>query len=145
MTQATERNSNSNPNRGQGFGGQTATPGAHSGASPQAQVAAEISQLRDQVNQSLGGATASVGAIVDEYQRQAQPLADEASELIYDMLSNRTFFNQVGRNVAQLMAQHPRGARHELGKPTLKRLSFEPLKPGTQQSFLTSAVDTTEG
>jgi hypothetical protein len=145
MTQATERSSSSNPSRGQGFG-RPQVDGADSGTdNPTARVPAEISQLRDQINQSLSGATAGLSAIVDEYQKQAQPLADEASTLIYDMLSNRTFFNQVGRNVAQLMAQHPMGARHELGKPTLKALSFEPLKQGTQQSYLTSAVDTTEG
>lgn len=139
MTTATDR---SNSNSGKGFGAnQHQGSGA---ANAQIQVAAEISQLRDQINQSLGGATAGLSAIVDDYQRQAQPLADEASELIYDMLSNRTFFNQVGHNVAQLMQQHPTGVRHELGKPTLKRLSFQPLKPGTQQSYLSSADDTTE-
>lgn len=145
MTTATDRSNSNNSNNSKGFGHPQANGAGSTGVNPQTQVAAEISQLRDQVNQSLGGATAGISAIVDDYQRQAQPLADEASELIYDMLSSRTFFNQVGHNVAQLMAQHPMGIRHELGKPMLRRLSLEPLKQGTQQSYLNSADDTTEG
>ncbi|MBD1871979.1 hypothetical protein H6F75_00645 [Nodosilinea sp. FACHB-131] len=146
MTQATDR---SNPSNSKGFGNspKATTPtqaGSGDDRAYRAQVAAEIAQLRSQVNQAVQGQTAGINAIATEYEQSIQPLVDEASQLIYDMLSGRTAFTQIGQNVGALMSQHPMGEKASLGEPMLKRLSLKPLQPATQPSYLSGAADATE-
>ena len=137
MTQATERNSNS----GKGFQPRTSTS-THSSV---AHVAAEIGQIRSKVDQAISGQASGIETLVDEYTQEVQQLADDASQLIYDMLSGRTLFNQIGANVGQLMAAHPTMDRPELGKRILKPLSLKPLLQATPQSYLDSVDGATEG
>lgn len=143
MTQATDRSS------GKGFDQSSSKAnGQHSSADSRAfraQVAAEIAQLRTQVSQAVQGQTAGIDAIASEYEQSTQPLVNEASELIYDMLSGRSLFTQIGQNVEALMSAHPTGEKPQLGKPTLRRLSFKPLKPATPQSYLSGAGDEIAG
>jgi hypothetical protein len=107
-------------------------------------VAAEIGQIRAKVNKAVGSQKSGIETLADEYTQAVQPLVDEASKVIYDMLSGRSFFEQIGQNVGQLMASHPTMERPELGKPMLRRLSFKPLSQATPQSYLTSAEGETE-
>jgi hypothetical protein len=107
-------------------------------------VAAEIGQIRSKVDQAISGQTSGIETLVNEYTQEVQQLADDASQLIYDMLSGRTLFNQIGANVGQLMAAHPTMERPELGKRTLKPLSLRPLTPATPQSYLSGVDDATE-
>ena len=130
----------SNSSSGKGFQPRTSTS-THSSAAP---VAAEIGQIRSKVDQAISGQTSGIETLVNEYTQEVQQLADDASQLIYDMLSGRTLFNQIGANVGQLMAAHPTMERPELGKRTLKPLSLRPLTPATPQSYLSGVDDATE-
>jgi hypothetical protein len=146
MTQAVERNNNpkaSNP-KTSGSNQQTTTPtpaGSGDDRAYRTQVAAEIAQLRGQVRQAVQGQTAGINAVAVEYEQAIQPLVDEASQLIYDMLSGRTAFSQIAQNVGTLMQQHPKGEKSSLGEPVLKRLSLKPLQQATPQSYLIGAEE----
>jgi hypothetical protein len=137
MTQATDR---SNSTNGKGFQPQPQTS-THSSAG---HVAAEIGQIRAKVDQAIGGQALGIETLVSEYTQEVQQLADDASQLIYDMLSGRTLFNQIGANVGQLMAAHPTMERPALGKRRLQSLSLQPLNPAIPQTYLNSAANETE-
>jgi hypothetical protein len=104
-----------------------------------AQVAAEIAQLRNEVQGSLVARAQGIQAIADEYQAAAQPVVDQASAVLYDVLSGGSFFGQIARNVGQLMEAHPTAPRTGIVAPSLKAVSFAPLKQGTQAAYLTSS------
>ena len=121
---------------------QTPQPtGEHSSASERAhraQVAAEIAQLRNQVNGALDARAQGIQAVVDEYESAAQPVVDQASMAIYDALSGGSFFRAIATNVGRLMAAHPTGERIAITSRELKPASFKPLAQGTQQAYLTA-------
>jgi hypothetical protein len=104
-----------------------------------AQCAAEIAQLRNEVQGSLVARAQGIQAIADEYQSAAQPVVDQASAMLYDVLSGGSFFGQIARNVGQLMEAHPTGPRTGIVAPSLKPVSFAPLQQGTQSAYLTSS------
>lgn len=106
-----------------------------------AQVAAEIAQLRNEVQGSLVARTQGIQAIANEYQTAAQPVVDQASEVLYDVLSGGSFFGQIARNVGQLMEAHPTGMKTGIVAPRLNPVSFAPLKQGTQAAYLTSSAN----
>ena len=106
-----------------------------------AQVAAEIAQLRNQVQGSLVARAQGIQAIADEYQAAAQPVVDQASAVLYDVLSGGSFFGQIARNVGQLMEAHPTGTKTGIVAPSLKPVFFAPLKQGTQANYLTATAD----
>jgi hypothetical protein len=132
MKQATERSS-------KGFGTSAAGQPDSTDAAFRAQVGAELAKLRQEVRAAAEGQTEGIAGIAAEYQDTIQPVADEASQLIYDMLSGGTFYRTVAQNVGQMMAAHPRGERVALGKPTLKPLSLKPLQQGMEPAYLSSA------
>ena len=103
-----------------------------------AQVAAEIAQLRGQVNGALTARVQGIQAIVDEYEAAAQPVVDQASMALYDALGGGSFFKGIATNVAALMAAHPTGERISITPPTLRPASFKPLPQGTQRAYLTA-------
>jgi hypothetical protein len=103
-----------------------------------AQVAAEIAQIRNQVNGALTSKVQGVQAIVEEYEAAAQPVVDQASMAIYDMLGGGSFFKGIATNVGQLMAAHPTGEKVAITPPTLRPASFKPLPQGTQRAYLTA-------
>jgi hypothetical protein len=117
----------------------TKTPLGGEDAAYRAQVAAEIAQIRNEVQGSLVARAQGIQAIADEYQSAAQPVVDQASAMLYDVLSGGSFFDQIARNVGQLMEAHPTGPRTGLVAPTLKPVSFAPLQQGTQSAYLTSS------
>lgn len=106
-----------------------------------AQVAAEIAQIRNEVQGSLVARAQGIQAIANEYQAAAQPVVDQASAMLYDVLSGGSFFGQIARNVGQLMEAHPTGMKTGIVAPSLKPVSFAPLKQGTQAAYLTSSAD----
>jgi hypothetical protein len=106
-----------------------------------AQVAAEIAQLRNQVNGALTARAQGIQAVADEYQEASQRVADQASELLYDVLSGGSFFNQIARNVGQLMAAHPTGEKLTIQTPTLRPISYQPLPQATPRASLTATAD----
>lgn len=106
-----------------------------------AQVAAEIAQIRNEVQGSLVARAQGIQAIADEYQSAAQPVVDQASAVLYDVLSGGSFFGQIARNVGQLMEAHPTGMKTGIVAPSLKPVSFAPLQQGTQSAYLTSSAD----
>jgi hypothetical protein len=105
-----------------------------------AQVAAEIAQIRNEVQGSLVARAQGIQAITNEYQAAAQPVVDQASAVLYDVLSGGSFFGQIARNVGQLMEAHPTGLKTGIIAPTLNPVSFAPLKQGTQAAYLTSSA-----
>lgn len=126
---------------------QTSGPASSEGNQPpigggdaafKAQVAAEIAQLRNQVQGSLVARAQGIQAIADEYQAAAQPVVDQASAVLYDVLSGGSFFGQIARNVGQLMEAHPTGPKAGIVAPSLKPVSFAPLAQGTQANYLTA-------
>jgi hypothetical protein len=103
-----------------------------------AQVAAEIAQLRNQLNDATNARVQGIQGIIDEYQEAAQPVVDQASVALYDALSGGSFFKGIATNVGALMTAHPTGERVTITAPKLKPASFAPLPQGTQQNYLTA-------
>ena len=142
--QATDRNDpKTNPSKGFGKNPEAGQPDSTN--EPTRQVGAALAKLRAEVNEAAEGHTSGIASIVSEYEYAIQPVADEASRVIADMLTGGTFYRTVARNVAELMAAHPRAERVSLGKPTLRPLSLKPLQQGTQQSCLGSASVVEDG
>jgi hypothetical protein len=99
---------------------------------------AEISQLRNQVNGALNGTAQGIQTILDEYNRAAQPMVEQASLELYGALSGRRAFRAIGVNVGELMAQHPTGPKHTITVQPLKPVSFKPLNPVIRGNYLTA-------
>ena len=103
-----------------------------------AECVAEISQLRNQVNGALNGTAQGIQTILDEYNRAAQPMVEQASLELYGALSGRRAFRAIGVNVGELMAQHPTGPKHSITVHPLKPVSFKPLNPVIRGNYLTA-------
>ena len=103
-----------------------------------AECVAEISQLRNQVNGALNGTAQGIQTILDEYNRAAQPMVEQASLELYGALSGRRAFRAIGVNVGELMAQHPTGPKHSITVQPLKPVSFKPLNPVIRGNYLTA-------
>ena len=101
-----------------------------------AQCSAEIAQLRGQIDGALNGTAQGIQAILDDYNKAAQPLVEQASLELYGALSGRRAFRAIGINVGELMAQHPTGPKHSIAVQPLRPVSFKPLSPVTQGHYL---------
>ena len=119
---------------------QAPTNGQHSSEDDfAAECAAEIAQIRGQVDAALSGTAQGIQAILDDYNRAAAPLVDQASLELYNALSGRRAFRAIGVNVGELMAQHPTGPKQMISVQPLKPVSFKPLSQATRQNYLTGS------
>jgi hypothetical protein len=103
-----------------------------------AECVAEISQLRGQIDGALNGTAQGIQSILEDYNRAAQPLVEQASIELYGALSGRRAFRAIGINVGELMAQHPTGPKHSITVQPLKPVSFKPLNQATRGNYLTA-------
>lgn len=133
MTNQADQTNQTNQS-GKGF-----SPKDHS-TSPASLAVVEMTSLREAVDKSLAGLEQGLNTVVEDYEKEASALVDQASWMIYDMMSNRRVFEQVGENVAQLMSAHPTARVNPMGKRTLKKLSFAPLKPRNTQDLQRSVL-----
>jgi hypothetical protein len=117
----------------------TKTPLGGEDAAYRAQVAAELAQIRTQVQESLTAKAQAIQKIGNEYQAAAQPLVNDSSVMLADILLGGSFFGQIARNVGELVAAHPTGPKTGIVAPSLKQVSFAPLQQGTQSAYLTSS------
>ena len=120
-------------------GASAKTPLGGEDAAFKAQVAAELAQIRNQVQESLTAKAQAIQKIGNEYEAAAQPLVNESSVMLADILLGGSIFGQIARNVGELVAAHPTGPKTGIVAPSLKPVSFAPLAQGTQAAYLTSS------
>jgi len=136
MTQQIDTNKATKPNSQP----QTGPTSSGGDTAYRVQVAAEIAQLRNQVNQALNGQQQGIQAVITEYQETAQPLIDASSLAISDMVLGGSFFGQIGQNVASIVAAHPTGSRAPITVNALPQISFRPLPSKTPLASLTGTA-----
>ena len=133
-------------NNGKGFRpqpkdpvGQTSAQGSQ--AKPFSTVDSNIAGMRSMAHDALDGLREAGNQINDEYMLQAQEVADEFTQLMYDISSGRLIFDAVADNVAFLLEQHTKQVdRPSLGKHNLRRSSLKRLRPATAQDLSTRSL-----
>jgi len=89
----------------------------------------EAVQIKQQVASALTAQRDSFEELQREYEKQATELAWQHTQLLYRMISGQDLYTRVAKDLAELMASHPRAPKFSLPDIHLNPIQLQPYSP----------------
>lgn len=92
-------------------------------------VSREMAMFLQNVDQALSEQVSGICEAQTHYEREATAVRQQASVILYDMLSGKSLFEGITADALAMLEEHPTAPKHELGKQQLKPISLDSSRP----------------